>query len=177
MRGEQLQVAELESFLIERGEPLLRTAILLTGSRQAGEDLLQAALERVFRHWHNIDGNPEGYLRRTLAHLATDRWRRIARWRGKMSLLSASDPGHLPDTTIGVDHRDQVVRLLLQLPAGQRTAIVLRYLEDMTEAETADAMGCSVGAVKSATSRGLQKLRQLSGFSLVLQNTQTGGQA
>jgi DNA-directed RNA polymerase specialized sigma24 family protein len=94
-----------------------------------------------------------------------------------MSLLSASDPGHLPDTTIGVDHRDQVVRLLLQLPAGQRTAIVLRYLEDMTEAETADAMGCSVGAVKSATSRGLQRLRQLSGFSLVLQNTQTGGQA
>ena len=59
-------VADLESFLAERGEPLLRTAVLLTGGKEAGEDLLQAGLERLLRHWHRIQGDPEGYLRRTL---------------------------------------------------------------------------------------------------------------
>ena len=61
-----------------------------------------------------------------------------------------------------VDLRDQLVRLLRQLPPSQRTAIVLRYWEQLTEAETAEVMGCSAGTVKSATSRGLQRLRQLS---------------
>src|SRR5450432_1155517 len=65
-------VADLELFLAERGQPLLRTAVLLTGSKEAGEDLLQAALERLLRHWRTIEGNPEGYLRRTLYNLATD---------------------------------------------------------------------------------------------------------
>jgi len=66
-------VAELERFLADRGDQLLRTATLLAGSREAGEDLLQTGLERLLRHWAAIDGNPEGYLRRTLYHLAADR--------------------------------------------------------------------------------------------------------
>lgn len=162
MAGEPPHVAELERFLAERGERLLRTAIVLAGGQEEGKDLLQAALERLFRHWRGIRGDPEGYLRRTLAHLATDGWRRHARWRGRLGQLSAADPGYLPDPTTGVDHRDQLVRLLLRLPVRQRTAIVLRYWEDLSEAETAVIMGCSVGSVKSATSRGLQRLRELS---------------
>jgi len=59
-------VAELERFLADRGDQLLRTATLLAGSREAGEDLLQTGLERLLRHWAAIDANPEGYLRRTL---------------------------------------------------------------------------------------------------------------
>lgn len=162
MAGEPPQVAELERFLAERGERLLRTAILLAGGQEEGKDLLQAALERLFRHWRAIRGDPESYLRRTLAHLATDGWRRHTRWRGKLGLLTAASPGYLPDPTTGVDHRDQLVRLLVQLPVRQRTAIVLRYWEDLTETETAATMGCSVGSVKSATSRGLRRLRELS---------------
>lgn len=172
MPGEPPHVAEVESFLAERGEQLLRTAIVLAGSRDAGEDLLQAALERLFRNWRKIRGDPEGYLRRTLAHLATDGWRRSGRWRGKLGLLQATDAGYLPDGTSHVDHRDQLVRLLVQLPSRQRTAIVLRYWEELSEAETAEVMGCSVGTVKSATSRGLHRLRELSGIDYAPQGRQ-----
>lgn len=173
MPGEPPHVAELESFLAERGERLLRTAILLTGSQDAGEDLLQAALERLLRRWRTISGDPEGYLRRTLTHLAADGWRRNGTWRGKLRLLHTAGSGYLPDGTSDVDLRDQLVRLLLQLPPRQRTAIVLRYWEELSEAETAEVMGCSAGTVKSATSRGLRRLRKLSGIDYATQGTQT----
>jgi RNA polymerase sigma-70 factor (sigma-E family) len=152
---------DLESFLAARGGPLLRTAALLTGDTDTGEDLLQAALERLLRHWHRIDGNPEGYLRRTLYHLAADGWRRQGAWRRRLPLLAA---GRVPppDRTAEVDLRDAVVRLLRQLPPRQRAAIVARYWEGLTEAETAQAMGCSIGTVKSAVSRGMRRLRELS---------------
>ncbi len=172
MPGEPPHVAEVESFLAERGERLLRTAIVLAGSRDAGEDLLQAALERMFRNWRKIRGDPEGYLRRTLAHLAADGWRRRGRWRGSLGLLRAADAGYLPDGTVQVDLRDQLVRLLAQLPPRQRTAIVLRHWEELSEAETAEIMGCSVGTVKSATSRGLHRLRELSGIDRTPQGRQ-----
>src|SRR5215470_13733804 len=74
-RVERGQAAEeLEDFLARRGKPLLRAAVLLTGSQEAGEDLLQAALERLLGHWPRITGDPEAYLRRTLYHLAADGW-------------------------------------------------------------------------------------------------------
>lgn len=173
MAGEPPHVAEVEQFLAERGERLLRTAIVLAGSRDAGQDLLQAGLERMFKNWRKINGDHEGYLRRTLAHLATDGWRRRGRWRGNLGLLQAVEDGYLPDETSQVDNRDQLARLLAQLPSRQRTAIVLRYWEDLTEAETAEAMGCSVGTVKSATSRGLQRLREISEISYAPQGSQT----
>jgi len=165
-------VAEVEDFLAERGQRLLRTAIVLAGSRDAGEDLLQAALERLFRNWRKIRGDPEGYLRRTLAHLATDGWRRRGRWRTSLGLLRAADTGYQPDGTSNVDLRDQLVRILVQLPPRQRTAVVLRYWEELSEAETAEVMGCSVGAVKSATSRGLHRLRELSQVDYAAQERQ-----
>ena len=156
-------VADLELFLAERGQPLLRTAILLTGSKEAGEDLLQAALERLLRHWRTIEGSPEGYLRRTLYHLATDGWRRQRAWRRRLTLLQPTANGAAEDGTAEVDLRDALVRLLMQLPPRQRSAIVARYWEQLSEAEAAEVLGCSVGTVKSATSRGLRRLRELSG--------------
>jgi RNA polymerase sigma-70 factor (sigma-E family) len=155
-------VADLESFLAERGKPLLRTAVLLTGSKEAGEDLLQAALERLLRHWRTIEGSPEGYLRLTLYHLATDGWRRQRAWRGRLRLLQPVAGPAVADGTSQVDLRDALVRLLVQLPPRQRAVIVARYWEQLTEAESAEVLGCSVGTVKSAASRGLRRLRELS---------------
>ena len=155
-------LANLESFLAERGEPLLRTAVLLTGNREAGEDLLQTALERLLRHWRKIEGSPEGYLRRTLYHLAADGWRRQGTWRRQARLLRGGADTAVADETARVDQRDVLVRLLGQLPPRQRAAIVARYWEQLTEAEAAQALGSSVGTVKAATSRGLRRMRELS---------------
>jgi RNA polymerase sigma-70 factor (sigma-E family) len=156
-------VAELDRFLAERGGPLLRTAKLLTGSREAGEDLLQAALERLIRRWTRIEGNPEGYLRRTMYNLAADGWRRQNTLLAGQRLLRAAarTAAQGPAGTDLVDIRDALVRLMLQLPARQRTVIVLRYWEGHSEAEVAELLGCSVGNVKSAASRGMARLREL----------------
>lgn len=157
-------VADLESFLAERGEPLLRTAVLLTGSKEAGEDLLQAGLERLLRHWSAIVGDPEGYLRRTLYNLAADGWRRQRAWR-RLPLLQTETAATVADGTGEVDTRDALIRLLAQLPPRQRAVIVARYWEQLSEAETAMVLGCSAGSVKASASRGLQRLRELSGTS------------
>jgi RNA polymerase sigma-70 factor (sigma-E family) len=151
---------ELERFLAERADHLLRTAVLLTGSREAGEDLLQTAVERLLRRWRRFDGEPEGYLRRTLCNLAIDGYRRAGRWRQKEGLLRAG-AWQAPDPAGDVDLRDALVRLLWQLPARQRTVLVLRYWEQLTDAETAAVLGCAEGTVKSAVSRGLARLREL----------------
>jgi RNA polymerase sigma-70 factor (sigma-E family) len=152
-------VAVLEELVAAKGEQLRRTAVLLTGSHDEAEDLLQAALERVFRRWRAVSGDPEGYLRRTMYNLAADGWRRKQAWRTRIGLLRP--PEAQPDGTAAVDNRDHIVRLLRELPPRQRTAIVLRYWEELSEEQTARAMGCSPGTVKSATSRGLRKLREL----------------
>ena len=152
-------VSEMERFLAERADRLMRTAVLLTGSREAGQDLLQTALERLLRHWRRFDGDPEGYLRRTLYNLAADGFRRQSRLQRKLLLLRAAPPP--ADPIAEVDLRDALVRLLLQLPPRQRAVLVLRYWEQLTEAETAAVLGLPEGTVKSATSRGLRRLREL----------------
>jgi len=153
-------IAELERFLAERADHLLRTAVLLTGSREAGEDLLQTGVERLLRRWRRFDGDPEGYLRRTLCNLAIDGHRRAGRWRQREHLLRTA-PVQTPDATGEVDLRDALVRLLLQLPLRQRAVLVLRYWEQLTDAETASYLGLPEGTVKSAGSRGLARLREL----------------
>jgi RNA polymerase sigma-70 factor (sigma-E family) len=152
--------ADLERFLAERADHLLRTAVLLAGSREADEDLLQTAVERLLRRWRRFDGDPEGYLRRTLCNLAIDGRRRAGRWRAKERLLR-NGLRQAQDATGEVDLRDALVRLLLQLPARQRAVLVLRYWEQLTDAETAGVLGCPEGTVKSAVSRGLMRLREL----------------
>jgi len=158
--GDDRAIGELERFLAERADRLMRTAVLLTGSRDAGQDLLQAALERLLRHWRTLDGDPEGYLRRTLYNLAADGFRRQGRLQRKLGLLRAGTPPP-PDVIAEVDLRDALVRILLQLPPRQRAVLVLRYWEQLTEAETASVLGWPEGTVKSAASRGLRRLREL----------------
>jgi RNA polymerase sigma-70 factor (sigma-E family) len=152
--------AELEQFLAGRADRLLRTAVLLTGSREAGQDLLQTALERLLRHWRTLSGDPEGYLRRTLYNLAADGFRRQGRLQRKLLLLR-TDTRPPPDMTAQVDLRDALVRMLIQLPPRQRAVLVLRYWEQLSEAETAAVLGWPEGTVKSAASRGLRRLREL----------------
>jgi RNA polymerase sigma-70 factor (sigma-E family) len=155
-------VAGLELFLADRGDHLLRTAVLLAGDKEAGKDLLQAALERLLRRWPTIEGNPEGYLRRTMYHLAADRWRQQSAWRRQLRLLRPGLAAAIADPFAEVELRDSLVRLLLRLPPRQRAVIVARYWEQLSEAEAAQVLGCSVGTVKSATARGLRRLRELS---------------
>lgn len=161
--GQDQGVEDLDRFLAVRGRDLLRAACLLTGSREGGEDLLQAALERLLRRRDHVAGDPEGYLRRTMYNLAADGWRRQAVWRSKLVLLRARDAAAVPDDTAQVDQRDALVRLLVQLPPRQRAVLVLRYWEQRTESEIATLLGCSEAAVKAAAMRGLRRLRELTG--------------
>jgi RNA polymerase sigma-70 factor (sigma-E family) len=159
--------AALERLLDERGTQLMRVAIALAGGRDAGEDLLQAALERVLRKPRQVTSDTEGYLRQVLYNLAADGWRRRSRWRERLPLLRAQASSRATtqasEGADTVDLRDALVRLLRQLPPRQRAVIVLRYWEQRTEAETAALLGCSEGTVKSAASRGLRQLRELAG--------------
>jgi len=134
-------------------------------SRADGEDLLQAALERLLRNWRRVDTDLEGYLRRTLYNLAADGWRRRGRWRGRLAEFrsQARAAGTGTEDVAVVDLRDALVRLLQQLPPRQRAVVVLRYWEQRTEAETAELLGCTAGTVKSAAARGLRRLRELAG--------------
>jgi len=154
---------ELERFLAERGGHLLRSAVLLAGSKEAGEDLVQAALERLLRRGPAVHGDPEAYLRRIIYHLAADGWRRGGRWRARLALLRGDGVVVAPDRSAQVEQRDELVRLLVRLPPGQRAAIVLRCWEDLSDAEAADVLGCSASTVRSSVARGLHRLRELSG--------------
>jgi RNA polymerase sigma-70 factor (sigma-E family) len=150
----------LERLLAERGGQLMRAAIALTGSRHEAEDLLQAALERLLRLRKRVE-DPERYLRRTLYNLAADGWRRRGARRAKFRLLASPPNGFAIDPATTVDLRDALVRDLRMLAPRQRAVLVLRYWEQLSQAETAQLLGCSEGTVKSAASRGLQRLREL----------------
>jgi DNA-directed RNA polymerase specialized sigma24 family protein len=94
--------------------------------------------------------------------LAADNWRQQRAWRKRLRLLRSGAGAAVVDGTAEVDLRDSLVRLLMQLPPRQRAVIVARYWEQLSEAESAQVLGCSVGTVKSATSRALRRLRELS---------------
>jgi RNA polymerase sigma-70 factor (sigma-E family) len=149
---------DLESLIANRRDALLATAVLLVGGRHAGEDLLQAAIERMIRRWHKVEGDPEAYLRRILYHLAVDSWRQRRR---RPELLAAVEPEGLPDGTDVIDLRQALVQALGKLPPRQRAVLVLRYFEELSEAEIAAALGCSQGTVKSSAARGVKRLREL----------------
>jgi RNA polymerase sigma-70 factor (sigma-E family) len=151
-----------EDFVRARSGSLLRTAFLLAGqNRVEAEDLLQLALERAYRHWGRVcrAGEPERYVRRILVNASADRWRRMAR-RAERPLL-ATDPGPMAaDRTTEVENRDYLLRALAGLTPRQRTVLVLRYFDDLSEIETAQMLGCTVGTVKSHAARGLARLRE-----------------
>jgi|SRR5215469_1284370 len=160
MRIQKVQVS-FEEFVRARSGSLLRTALLLCGQNRAeAEDLLQLALERAYRHWPRVcgTGEPERYVRGILANASADRWRRLAR-RPEQSYPSESEQVAVADNTAEVADRDYLLRALAGLPPRQRAVLVLRYFDDLSEAETAQMLGCSLGTVKSHAARGLARLR------------------
>ncbi len=164
MRAPDMKVS-FEEFVHARSGSLLRTALLLTGQNRAeAEDLLQAALERAYRHWPRVSesGEPERYVRKILANASADRWRRIAR--RPEQALAASDVGPgVQDRAAEVADRDFLLRALAALPPRQRAVLVLRYFDDLPEAEIAEMLGCSLGTVKSQVARALARLREAAG--------------
>jgi RNA polymerase sigma-70 factor (sigma-E family) len=152
-----------EEFVSASSARLFTMAMLLCGQHRAeAEDLLQGVLERAYRRWARIclGGDPERYVRAMLANASVDRWRRLGR-RPEVPSEPATVGPSVPDQAAIVADRDQLVRALAQLPPRQRAVIVLRYLEDLSEAQTSAVLGCSEGTVKSQASRALARLREL----------------
>jgi RNA polymerase sigma-70 factor (sigma-E family) len=151
--GPSAEAVIFDDFVILRSDSLLRTAYLLTHDHALAEDLLQTALAKAWGAWRRIEGNHEGYVRRILVTTYATWWRR--KWRGEVPTET------LPEVADGAGPEDRIDlwTALGRLPRKQRAAVVLRYYEGLTEAETAVVLGCSVGTVKSQTSRALAKLR------------------
>jgi len=152
-------------FVVARRSALSRTAYLLTGDHAVAEDLLQASLVRIAAHWHRIGGgDPEAYLRRVMVNERTSRWRR-RRYAVEVPTttesLAALATASGPDTADAVIRRATLAAALAQLPPRQRAVIVLRFFEDLSEAQAADVLGCAIGTVKSQTHLALAKLRAL----------------
>jgi RNA polymerase sigma-70 factor (sigma-E family) len=149
--------ASFEEFVRADAQALLRGACLLVGDRSEAEDLLQEALERTFRRWgRSVIDHPAAYVRTVMAHLAYDRGKR----RVRTVTMTAEHETAVADETRSVDDREVLLHALACLPPRQRVVLVLRYLDDRTERETARALGCTVGTVKRHASRALARLRE-----------------
>lgn len=150
-----------EDYVSARGTALLRTAWLLTGDRQRAEDLVQTALGKTWPKWSHISQAGEGaydaYVRKVMVTTFIAWWRR--RWQSEYPTADVPETAGVGTETIAVDRHD-VMAALAELPRGQRAVVVMRYFEDLTEAQTADALGCSVGTVKSQNARALSALRR-----------------
>ena len=154
------------AFVRARQGALLRAAYLVCGDHQIAEDLLQEALVKLASRWERIrDEAPEAYVRRILYRDAISRWRRTRREvsvdhqdpGGVLALRRDGAERRVHDWVSGADVRVA----LLKLPPRQRAVVVLRYFEDLTEADIADALGISRGTVKSQASDAMRTLRTL----------------
>jgi RNA polymerase sigma-70 factor (sigma-E family) len=134
----------------------MRTAYRLTGNQHDAEDLVQASLLKVVPHWARLAGDPEAYVRRTLVTSNVSRWRR-RRWR-EVTTDAVPDRATAHAAT---DERLALQDALAELAPRQRAVVVLRYYEDLTERQTADALGIAVGTVKSQARDALARLREL----------------
>lgn len=148
--------AEFTAFMAQAGPSLLRTAWMLTGDGDRAQELVQAALVKTYVAWQRVRREDAlAYARRVLVNHKTDVWRRSRR-----EVISPDVPEPVAAHAAGgVEQRDEIVRLLQRLPAQQRRVIVLRYYTDLSEQAVAESLGITVGAVKSAASRGLAALR------------------
>lgn len=150
---------EFGQFVAARGRSLCRTAYLLTGDWQVGEDLVQEALARTYlrrRRLHSQDAL-EPYARKVLLSLFLSSRRR--RWHGEVPHAQLPDQAARNEIDSLID-RQGLWPALMDLPSQQRAVLVLRYFEDMTEAQISAVLGCSPGAVKTHASRGLHRLRK-----------------
>ncbi|ADB34581.1 RNA polymerase, sigma-24 subunit, ECF subfamily [Kribbella flavida DSM 17836] len=150
---------EFAEFVNGRFTALQRFGYLLTGEWHLAEDLVQTSLTKVWFHRKSLrSGNAlESYTRTVMVNTSTQWWRR--KWKGETPTETLPEPA-APSEFGTVDDRDQLLRALATLPRRTRAALVLRFFEDLPDAEIAKVMGCSVGTVKSTVSRGLAKLRE-----------------
>lgn len=148
---------EFSAFVSAQRAVLVRlAALLLTGDRATAEDVVQTALTRLYVTWPKVRPDTlNAYARRSVVNAVIDDRRKLFRRRERSQ-------AELPDVTT-VESRDvdqtAVIALLSTLPARMRAAVVLRYIEGLNAAETADALGCSEGTVRSQSARGLERLR------------------
>ena len=149
---------EFADFVTRWSPALLRVAFLLTSDRGEAEDLLQTALLKTSRHWGRLADREAvyAYVRRVLVTTHTS-WRRRRRVH-EVLIDRLPEPASGGSTEL---EPGRALQALEQLPRQMRAVVVLRYYEGLTEAETADALGCSLGSVKSQASRGLARLREL----------------
>ena len=155
--------AEFSAYMEARQASLLRTAYLISGDRHTAEDLVQTALAKLYLAWDRVEdrGSLDGYARRVIVNENNSLWRRPFKRREH-----ATDqvPERAASDTPG-GRNDALWALVQTLPRKQRAAVVLRYYEELSEAETAEVLGVSVGTVKSQTSRALAALRTRTGDS------------
>jgi RNA polymerase sigma-70 factor (sigma-E family) len=152
--GRVTETIGFEEFVVLRSSALLRTAYLLTRDHAHAEDLLQTALTKAWFAWKRIDSNPEPYVRRIIVNTYASWWRR--KWRGEQPTEVL--PEHASAGPDG-DAAQDLWTAMARLAPRQRAVIVLRYFEDLTEAQTAALLDCSVGTVKSQTSKAFARLR------------------
>lgn len=149
---------EFVSFVEARSHSLFRTAMALTGHRQQAEDLLQTVLAKAFRRWNSIEGNPESYVRRALYRQQVSWWRRPAS-RIEVSTAYVPDQAAARDPIGQVDLNLALQDALRRLAPKYRAVLVLRYLEDLPDAEIAQILGCRPSTVRSQATRALRLLR------------------
>ena len=146
---------EFDAFVVARSPALLRTAFLLVHDEGRAEDLLQTALTKAWFAWRRIE-DPEAYVRRVIVTTSASWWRR--RWNAETP--TADLPDRTPGTPTDSADTDRDLWVAIgHLPRRQRAVVVLRYFEDLTEAQTAQVLGCSIGTIKSQTSKAFAKLR------------------
>jgi RNA polymerase sigma-70 factor (sigma-E family) len=149
---------EFREFVRNRGTPLHQSAYLLCGDWHLADDVVQDTLIKAYQHWKRVRqaDNPEAYVRRILINEVRGRWRRPER---AVPVAEFADEPSVADLSDDVARRDGLQQALLTLPLRQRATVVLRYLEGLSERETAAALGCSEGTVKSQSSRALNNLK------------------
>jgi len=159
----QARDVDFAAYLAARQPSLLRTAFLLTGNRHDAEDLVQTAFAKLYLSWDKVrdQGSMDGYVRRILVNEHNSLWRRAWKKREHSAddtvLQGLQEPHH--------DTRDNgaggaLWDVVQTLPRRARAVVVLRYYEQLSEAETAAVLGISVGTVKSQSSRALATLRE-----------------
>jgi len=151
---------DFDEFVRVSSPGLLRTAYLLTGDRGHAEDVVQTALLQVARKWRRIRDEPTPYARRTVVNLAKNR--RRERSRRPRESTATVDPGYA-QLESDVLLQQVLLPAVMDLPVGQRAVLVLRYFQDLSIEQTATALGCSTGTVKSQTHHALNKLREALG--------------
>lgn len=150
-----MKQAEFDDWVQTTAPRLHRAAYLLTGDWGTAQDLVQHACVQTWPRFGSLD-NPEAFARTVMARTASSWWRR--RWRGEIPTRDLPEPA-TEDPWAAVDRAAVVRQALLALPVKQRAVLMLRFLDDLSEADTATALGWPVGTVKSTTARALAALR------------------